>query len=237
MTQHKVRFITVAKGVHLEVIDWGGSGQPLVFLAGLGNSAHVFDKFAPKLTAAHHVYGIARRGFGASSAPAPDLANYAADRLGEDVLAVSDALHLVRPVLVGHSIAGEELGWIGSRQSERVRGLIYLEAIHDVETPESLAKSPLFSHRSFANNDANKSRSSQALTPSQAIVMGGQPYMWNLVECPTLAIVAGSDGTKSANDDGPKRIVRLPHATHYIFISNGADVLEEINAFLDKLKD
>jgi hypothetical protein len=37
---------------------------------------------------------------------APTLANYPADRLGDDVWAVIDSLGLIRPVLVGHSIAG-----------------------------------------------------------------------------------------------------------------------------------
>jgi non-heme chloroperoxidase len=68
-SSHSVRFATVDPGVRLEILDWGGSGPPLVLLAGLGNSAHVFDGFAPKLTASNHVYGITRRGFGASSAP------------------------------------------------------------------------------------------------------------------------------------------------------------------------
>src|SRR3981189_2911212 len=35
---------------------------------------------------------------------------------------------LNRPVLVGHSIAGEELSSIGSRHPEKVSGLIYLDA-------------------------------------------------------------------------------------------------------------
>jgi pimeloyl-ACP methyl ester carboxylesterase len=48
--------------------------------------------------------------------------------LGDDVLAVLDALELNRPVLVGHSIAGEELSSIGSRHPEKVSGLIYLDA-------------------------------------------------------------------------------------------------------------
>jgi pimeloyl-ACP methyl ester carboxylesterase len=125
---HKVQFITVDKDVKLEVLDWGGTGQPVVLLAGLGNTAHVFDQFAPKLTANYHVYGITRRGFGASSAPAPTDQNYSADRLGDDVLAVIAALKLNRPVLVGHSIAGEELSSIGSRYPEKVAGLIYLDA-------------------------------------------------------------------------------------------------------------
>jgi non-heme chloroperoxidase len=63
---HTTRFITVDKDVRLEVLDWGGSGRPIVLLAGGGNTAHIFDSFAPKLTAHHHVYGITRRGFGAN---------------------------------------------------------------------------------------------------------------------------------------------------------------------------
>ena len=44
------------------------------------------------------------------------------------MLAVIDALKLDRPILVGHSIAGEELSSVGSRHPEKVAGLIYLEA-------------------------------------------------------------------------------------------------------------
>jgi pimeloyl-ACP methyl ester carboxylesterase len=55
--------------------------QPLILLPGLGDTAHVFDRFALKLTHNHHVLGITPRGFGASSAPPPEPANYSADRL------------------------------------------------------------------------------------------------------------------------------------------------------------
>jgi hypothetical protein len=66
------RMIPIGPGVALEVVDWGGRGAPLVFLAGLGNTAHVFDTFAPQFTDHFHVVGITRRGFGASaSAPPP----------------------------------------------------------------------------------------------------------------------------------------------------------------------
>jgi pimeloyl-ACP methyl ester carboxylesterase len=116
----------VDQNVRLEVLDWGGSGRPLVLLPGLSNTAHVFDDFAPKLTAKNHVYGITRRGFGGSSVPA---AGYDADRLADDVLAVIDSLKLTRPVLAGHSLGGEELSSIGSRFPDRVAGLIYLDAV------------------------------------------------------------------------------------------------------------
>jgi non-heme chloroperoxidase len=122
---HTTRYITVDKDANLEVLDWGGSGRPVVFIAGLGSNAHVFDQFAPKLTASYHVYAITRRGFGFSSVP---YTGYSADRLGDDVLAVLDALHLERPILVGHSLGGQELSSIGSRFPQRVAGLVYLEA-------------------------------------------------------------------------------------------------------------
>jgi len=112
-TAHTVYFITVDSNVKLEVLDWGGSGQPVVLLTGQGNNAHVYDKFAPKLTGAYHVYGITRRGYGASSARAPTSVNYSIDRLGDDVLAVIDSLKLNRPVLVGHSLGGRRVEFGG----------------------------------------------------------------------------------------------------------------------------
>jgi pimeloyl-ACP methyl ester carboxylesterase len=85
----------------------------------------VFDDFAPKLTPTFHVYGITRRGFGESGF-SPE--GYGADRLGDDVLAVLDALNLKKPVLVGHSLGGEEISSMATRYPSRIAGLVYLEA-------------------------------------------------------------------------------------------------------------
>ena len=71
-TQHSIRFVTVQDNVRLEVLDWGGSGRPMILLHGGNRTAHDFDTFAPKLTGSYHVYGITRRGSGASSAPEPN---------------------------------------------------------------------------------------------------------------------------------------------------------------------
>jgi pimeloyl-ACP methyl ester carboxylesterase len=124
-SSHSIRQVAVDTSVSLEVLDWGGTGRPVVMLAGAGNTAHVFDQFVTKLVGRYHVYGVTRRGFGRSSAP---RSGYSADRLADDVLSVLDSLRLARPVLIGHSIAGEELSSIGSRRPERVAGLVYLDA-------------------------------------------------------------------------------------------------------------
>ena len=122
-----VQSVAVQQGVKLEVLDWGGSGPALVLLAGLGNTAHIFTDFAPMLTPRFHVYGITRRGYGSSSSV---VVGFTADRLGDDVVAVLDSLKLKRPILVGHSIAGEELSSIATRYPSRVSGLVYLDAAY-----------------------------------------------------------------------------------------------------------
>jgi non-heme chloroperoxidase len=83
--RHQTQFVSVGEGVQLEVLDFGGSGRPIVLLAGLGNTAHVFDDFAPKLTSVGHVFAVTRRGYGGSTRPE---SGYDVARLGEDVLAV-----------------------------------------------------------------------------------------------------------------------------------------------------
>jgi non-heme chloroperoxidase len=124
-TALQTQFVDVQPDVKLEVLDWGGTGRNLVLLAGLGNTAHVFDSMGPKLAAHYHVIGITRRGFGQSSAP---QTGYDPRRLGDDVVAVLDALHITGPVLVGHSIAGEELSAVSTYHPGRAAGLVYLDA-------------------------------------------------------------------------------------------------------------
>lgn len=301
----KTQFVTVEPGVKLEVLDWGGTGRPLVLLAGLGNDAHVFDIFATRLTGKYHVYGITRRGYGASDTPPVEGENYSADRLGDDVIAVLEKLELEHPVLAGHSIAGEELSSIGSRYPQRVAGLVYLDAgyqyaLYDAsrgdywidtnelrrhlialnklqsavsasKTINEIAKEmpnyekqllthqkelasylPLTPEQTKAEEARMKTRN--AISAS-AVLRGEQRY--TTIKCPVLAIFAEPHAfnpgsitpqqkaeaeaadiariepqAKAFEALGPNvRVVRVQHADHYIFRSNEADVLREINAF------
>ena len=296
-TPHKVQFVPVEADVKLEVLDWGGTGRPLVLLSGLGNDAHVYDNFALKLTPNYHVYGITRRGFGASSAPPPTVANYNADRLGDDILAVISALNLNRPIVVGHSIAGEELSSIGSRHPEKVAGLIYLDAAFpyayynhantdpivdmvDVRAQIDALQAGAVLEPKFVDNmltsvaqlekDMQKTKNDLAkMQPPYppppppiglAIMFGQQKYtqipapILSIVACPhdfgndfhatpegKAAIVKEDETRCTAQADAfqsglpSAHVVRFRNADHYVFRSNEADTLREMNAFIATL--
>lgn len=128
LARHTTIQVPIDDNVSLEVLDFGGTGRPIIFLSGMGLDGHEFDDFAATFLPNHRVLAISRRGFGKSSAPLPNSENYSADRLGKDVLAVMSSLKIEKPVLVGHSLAGEELSSIATSHPEKVSGLIYLEA-------------------------------------------------------------------------------------------------------------
>lgn len=292
---HAVRFVTVEPGVRLEVLDWGGSGRPLIFLAGAGDTAHRFDGFAPQFAGQHHVYGITRRGFGASSKPAPANGNYSANHLGDDVLAVMQALHIERPVLVGHSIAGQELSSVGSRFPEKVSGLIYLDAatgfaFYDPAHPSmviemndikrrldeieaggvdeqkkllelevamakfetvlhhsnaEIANMPPLPPRSPVGAALNFGQQKYTSIPVPALAIYACPHNWDrfpasdparkaaLVVEDTARCTAWADafsrGVPSA------RVVRIPNADHYVYLTNETQVVREMNGFLTSL--
>ena len=292
---HSVQLITVDTDVRLEVLDWGGAGRPLLLLAGLGNTAHIYDDFAPKLTDSYHVYAVTRRGFGASSVP---QSGYDADRLADDVLAVIDALRLLRPVVAGHSIAGEELSSLGARYSDRVGALIYFDAAYDrtdarlrklttMQAPQALpSAADRASYQSLSafitrtmgvtfpeselHNTSTPTTDGSVGPPNlpgvviAAILGGVKKPDYARIRAPALAVYAtwgsasdlpGYNGDtetsrklfeeifalasgsqtssiESFQEIAQSRVVRLPRAHHYVFLSSEADVLREVRAFV-----
>jgi len=125
VTPHEVTFVTVEPGVRLEVLDFGGSGETMVLLAGGGDNAHVWDNFAYQFTDHFRVIGITRRGYGQSDQPA---GGYDVRTRARDDIAVLDHFGLRKAVYVGHSAAGAELSQIGLTYPRRVDKLVYLDA-------------------------------------------------------------------------------------------------------------
>ena len=137
-THHTVGYVRVSRDVRLHYLDFGGTGPPLVFLAGLGNTAHAFDEFAPAFTDRFHVIAITRRGFGESDHPSK---GYDTKRLVEDIRVVLDSLHLARVSIAGHSLAGEEMTRFAGTYPRRVDKLVYLDAAYDrVRAQEELER-------------------------------------------------------------------------------------------------
>jgi pimeloyl-ACP methyl ester carboxylesterase len=102
---HESGFVSV-NGINLHYLDWGGSSDVLLFLAGLGCNAHNFDDFAPRFSDTFHVMALTRRGHGESDYPET---GYDIDTLTEDIRQFLDALEIEQVILAGHSMAGVEL--------------------------------------------------------------------------------------------------------------------------------
>jgi non-heme chloroperoxidase len=136
---HQGRWVTVDSSVKLEVLDWGGSGPPLVLLA-CYLSTHVYDEFAPKLTDQFHVYGITRRGIGASDRP---VTGYSVQQSANDLFEVFNSLKLQQALLVGHSCAGQVLTMFAAQHADRLRGLVYLDGAADPTLTPADVGSPM----------------------------------------------------------------------------------------------
>jgi pimeloyl-ACP methyl ester carboxylesterase len=124
---HTSDFINV-NGIKLHYLDWGGEGKVLLFLAGMGCNAHIFDDFAPRFKDKFHIIALTRRGHGESDHPET---GYDVDTLTEDVRQFMDKLGIEKVILAGHSMANVELSHFSAVYPERVLKLIFLDAAYD----------------------------------------------------------------------------------------------------------
>jgi len=137
---HTSGFVDV-NGIRLHYLDWGGTGPALIFLAGMGSSAYIFNKFAPRFTDKFRVLALTRRGHGDSDYPET---GYDADTLVEDIRQFMDCLNIEMASLAGHSLAGVELTHFAATHPERVEKLIYLDALDDRRREQAIqAQNPL----------------------------------------------------------------------------------------------
>lgn len=162
-TNHQLKSINGSTNNKLEVLDWGGKGQAILFLAGLGNTAHVYDNFAPKFINKFHVYGLSRRGYGTSE---QTTTGYTIDTLTKDILSVVDALGIDKVILIGHSIAGDEITTFANHYPDRVLKIIYLDAAYDHSNLEQLP------HIDFHQNSTKDSLSIQDLNDDNKKMRG-----------------------------------------------------------------
>lgn len=271
---HQVRWVTVDSAVRLEVLDWGGSGPPIVLL-GCYLTAHAYDEIAPKLTDQFHVYGITRRGIGASDRP---VTGYSVQRSVDDVVEVLDSLNAQRSILVGSSCAGQILTLFASQHSDRLSGLAYLDGAGDPTTPAydppmpDFTKLPRPLRSGLRVTFPEAEQRAAPFTPEvrRAITMDARIKPdYTGIRVPVLAIyqaqlpfedVAEQFDIRSEEERAAlrqqyaatramytrwqsellaavptARVVELPGANLYMFLSNEADIIRELRAFASSL--
>ena len=176
---------------------------------------------------------------------------YDANRLGDDIIEVFNKLHIVRPVLVGHSIAGEELTSVVSRYPDRVAGLVYLDGFFEYAFSDGQTYDALFTTQHPKRLTLLFGQYPK-VDPGTAIHLGMHEYR-QFPSVSTLAIFSfpqsGPVGASKADFVLSQRarvdriapllptvhFVWLSDAAHEMWKSNEADVLRELNAFISVL--
>lgn len=173
---HISGFVQV-NGVRLHYLDWGGNGPALVFLPGLGCSAHIYDRFAPRFCHRFHVLALTRRGHGESDYPP---GGYDIETLTGDLRLFLDALGIDQTHLAGHSFANVELTHFATRHPQRTLSLVYLDAAFDRTAPSFRSmreQNPLLRLAAPDINNVYSSyaeymRARMAASPSHQIIWG-----------------------------------------------------------------
>jgi non-heme chloroperoxidase len=275
---HQVRFVSVDKSVRLEVLDWGGTGRPILFV-GCYLTAHVYDDIAPKLTDQFHVFAVTRRGVGASDHPAT---GYDPQRRANDILEVISAVGMQKPILIGNSCGGDILHTLGAQHPDRLGGLVYLDAAEDptltladygfapADVAQVLAHMPARVGKSVPVTFPEGERRQMAEWPLDAAIRKAivddnkvRPD-YARIGVPVLAIYRTETMAQTIKDYPPTneeqraalnqsyegkrarlskwqrdllagvptaRIVELPDANLFMFLTNEADVTREVRAF------
>lgn len=126
-TSYKSDFVNI-NGVRLHYIDWGGSGETLLFLTGGGSSALLFHPFASRFTDKFRVLSFTRRGSAQSDRPET---GYDLDTLVDDIFGFMDSQNIDKVILAGHSFAGLELIRFTEKYPERVLKLVFIDTVYD----------------------------------------------------------------------------------------------------------
>jgi pimeloyl-ACP methyl ester carboxylesterase len=114
--------------VSIFVQEAGQPGDPpLLFMHGTGAWSGTWEPTLARVAAAHfHAFAMDAPPFGFSSRP--DSARYDNEAQAERILALLDALHLDRVVLVSHSFGARATVAAALRHPERVRRLVLVDA-------------------------------------------------------------------------------------------------------------
>ncbi|HEV2634598.1 MAG TPA: alpha/beta hydrolase [Actinocrinis sp.] len=103
--------------------EWGTIGSPILLLHGFIESADSWEPTAELLARDHRVYAVDLDGYGYSQRVAP----YTTAHVTTQVLDFINAMHLVRPVVVGHSSGAAVAGAVALAAPDEIGGVLFLD--------------------------------------------------------------------------------------------------------------
>lgn len=119
-------FITVG-GLRFHLLDWGGTGAPIVIMHATGLLGRVYAPVAEALTQIGRVYSCDQRGHGESS-PAPD-GRYDWDATMEDLAAFITAMGFKTVRGFGHSAGATAIGALAFERPDLVSRAVLVDPV------------------------------------------------------------------------------------------------------------
>lgn len=120
-SQHEL----ITNGIRLNFLDWGGSGQPILFLHGGGLNAHSWDLIAQAFASEYWCLALDQRGHGRSEwSPSMD---YRPSDYAKDCADLIRKLSLIKPIIIGTSMGGVNSLALAALDSSNLGALVLLD--------------------------------------------------------------------------------------------------------------
>jgi 3-oxoadipate enol-lactonase len=127
-----IRLLETRNGTFRVALDGATEAPALMFSNSLGTPLEMWDTQAKRFASTHRVVRYDTRGHGQSAVtPGP----YSFDQLGDDVLAILDALKIGTTVFCGLSMGGHTALWLGVNASARLNGLVVCNSAARIGAP------------------------------------------------------------------------------------------------------
>jgi 3-oxoadipate enol-lactonase len=130
-----MKYVIVNDDVRLAYrVDGAHDAPTLVFINSLGTELRMWDRQVAALTARFRIVRYDTRGHGRSGVPG---APATIERLGHDLLALLDHLHIERTHICGVSLGGLTALWFAAHHPERVERAVFANTAARIGSAES----------------------------------------------------------------------------------------------------
>lgn len=120
------------------IAERGAKSAPVLILSNsLGTTLEMWEDQMAAFSSTHRVIAYDTRGHGGSPVTAGP---YSFDQLGDDVLAIMDALNIERAAFCGVSMGGHTALWLGLNAPERFSGIAVCNSAAKIGTAEGWAE-------------------------------------------------------------------------------------------------